>query len=104
MKEPIPPPSPSPAATVAMDTDLEEERYRSEQLQCLLTGDPPCERKISPVLVAAAASYCVEGERPSSSGVETAAAMPMLSVEVVVDEVEPHSVQVPYSQVCSSCH
>ena len=89
-----------------MDTDLEEERYQSEQLQCLLTGDPPCEREISPVLVAAAASYCVEGERLSSIGVETAAAMPvpMLSVEVVVDEVEPHSVQVPYSQVCSSCH
>ena len=99
MKEPTPPPSPSPAATVTMDPDLEEER--SEQLQqYLLTSDPPCEREISPVLVAAAASYCGE----PSSGVETAAAMPMLSVEVVVDEVEPHSIQVPYSQVCSSCH
>ena len=100
--EHTPPPSPSPAATMAMDP--EEERYRSEQLQCLLTGDPPCEREISPVLVAAV-SYCGEGEQPSS-GVETAAAMPMpmLSVEVVVDEVEPHSVQVPYSQVCSCCH
>jgi hypothetical protein len=79
MKEPTPSPPPlSPAATLAM----------------VLTGhgaDLPHERE-----------NCGEEEPGVGAAAATVAMMSMLSIEVVVDEVEPHIVQVAYRQVCAS--
>ena len=91
MKEPTPPPLPA-AATVAMEEEEEDEGGGLSE-QHLLTGDH--ERELSP----AVAPAC--GEEESEEAVAGVAAVAMLSVEVVVDEVEPHIVQVAYSQVCA---
>ena len=82
--EPSPPPSPAAAVDLVMEED-EEEEERESQLQALSS-----EREISPVV----AQCGEEREEPEIS-------FAMLTVEVVVDEVEPHHVQVAYSQVSS---
>ena len=91
MKELTPPPLPA-TTTIAME---EEEEGEGESEQYLLSGDH--ERELSP----AVAPACGEEESEEPVAEVAAVAMLTLSVEVVVDEVEPHVVQVAYSQVCT---
>lgn len=81
MKETLPPP-----LTVAMEEEKDEGDGKERDVY-VLAGDH--ERGLS----SSVAPLLCCGEEPA-----TAVAM-LLSVEVVVDEVEPHSVQVAYTPV-----
>lgn len=113
MKEATPPPSPPP--TVAMEEEVKEgqeegkmerEEGSMEPEQSIPPGDH--ERQLSPgpsgpaAAVMASCHECGE-EEPAANTVEgeaTAAVAVVITVEVGVEEVEPHSVQLDYIQVC----
>ena len=112
MKEATPPPS--TLATVAMEEEMKEGQEEGkmergegsmEPEQSIPPGDH--ERQLSPgpsgPAAAAMASYHECGEEEPANMVEgeaTAAVAMVITVEVGVDEVEPHSVQLDYIQVC----
>ena len=84
---------------------MEREEGSMEPEQSVPLGDH--ERQLSPGPsgpAAAAMASCHEcGEEEPANTVEgeaTAAVAMVITVEVGVDEVEPHSVQLDYSQVC----
>ena len=85
IKEGSPPPSPGMTA-IAMEDDEEE-----AELQRLLTSD----REISP-----STSTVLDGRLSEDPSPVAGVMAAMLTVEVVVEEVEPHHVQVAYNQVC----